>query len=204
MKFFDCGEPLGLYPIVESVSWLEKLLPLGVKTVQLRVKNKNAVVLEDEIQRAILIANQFNARLFINDYWELAIRYQAYGVHLGQEDLDSADIKKIYQAGLRLGISTHTEEEVQQATQLNPSYIACGPVYATTSKVLPFKPIGIIQLQNWRDRLNIPIVAIGGIKLDRMFEVLATGIDGVAVISAITKASDPIEVVREMLKVVGN
>ena len=201
MRFSDCGpEPLGLYPIVDSVYWLEKLLSVGVKTIQLRIKNKDEVVLENEIQRASLIANQFNARLFINDYWELAIRYRAYGVHLGQEDLENAEIEKIYRAGLRLGVSTHAENEIQRASELNPSYIACGPVYVTTSKVLSFKPIGISQLQNWRDRLEIPVVAIGGITLERMSEVLATGVDGVAVISAITKASNPVEMTKKLLE----
>lgn len=200
MRFLDCGpEPLGLYPIVNNVDWLEKLLPLGVKTIQLRVKNKNGVALEYEIEHAIRIAKQFHARLFINDYWELAIGYHAYGVHLGQEDLEGADLKKIAQAGLRLGVSTHTNDEINLVNKLNPSYIACGPIYPTKSKILSFEPQGVSRLQYWRDTLSTKVVAIGGITLERMPDVLATGVDGVAIISAIIEAANPIEMTKKLL-----
>lgn len=203
MKFPDCGsDPLGLYPIVNSVGWLEKLLLLGVKTIQLRIKDKKNVALEREIERAILIAKECNARLFINDYWELAIAYHAYGVHLGQEDLATADLEKIYQAGLRLGISTHNDDEISLVNKLNPSYIACGPIYPTQSKILAFEPHGVSRLQHWRRTLPTKVVAIGGITLERMPDVLATGVDGVAIISAITEAEDPIAMTQKLLEAV--
>lgn len=192
-----------LYPIVDSAVWIEKLLPLGVKTIQLRIKNKSPAELEKEIKCGIQIAQQFHAQLFINDYWELAISYRAYGVHLGQEDLDQADIKKIRQAGLKLGISTHDEQEIARAERLCPSYIAYGPIYHTTSKVMAFKPQGISALERLKRRLSYPLVAIGGINLKRLPEVLATGVDGVAMISAITEAADPIIVTRKLLEMVG-
>lgn len=199
--FPDCGStPLGLYPVVDSVDWLKKLLPLGVSTIQLRIKNKTGLALAEEIAAAVSIAREYKARLFINDYWELAIQYGAYGVHLGQEDLYTADIGQIKQAGLRLGISTHYYHELARAHRFMPSYIAFGPIFATTSKLMPHPPQGIPQLRQWRRLLNYPLVAIGGIDTQRLPEILAAGADGIAVISAITQAEDPIKVTQEMLK----
>ncbi len=201
--FPDCGpDPLGLYPIVDSVAWLEKLLPQGIKTIQLRIKNKPSSILAKEIKQAIEIANQFTARLFINDEWELAISCGAYGVHLGQEDLKNADIERICQAGLRLGISTHSDEEVLQAASLNPSYVAYGSIYPTVSKTLSSLPQGILQLKRVVSSLSYPVVAIGGINLERIPEVLAVGVNGVAVISAISQADDPIAMTKKLLAAV--
>lgn len=201
--FPDCGlEPLGLYPIVDSVAWAQQLLPLGITTIQLRIKNKNEAELAAAIQQSVVLAQQFQARLFVNDYWQLAIQHGAYGVHLGQEDLDQADIKAIYQAGLRLGISTHSVAEVARACELQPSYIAFGPIYPTTSKPMAFGPQGVEQLRDWRKILNYPLVAIGGINKERLPDVLATGVDGVALISAITQAEKPLEAARELLKII--
>lgn len=203
--FPDCGTTsLGLYPIVDSVEWVKKLLPIGVKTIQLRLKNKDGILLENEIKQSISLAKQYNARLFINDYWEYAIDLGAYGVHLGQEDLKTADMEKICQAGLRVGISTHCYYEVARAHFYKPSYIACGPIFATTSKVMYFAPQGIAKLKRWQRTLGTyRLVAIGGIDEEKMVEVLATGIDGVAMISAITKAKDSITTTQLLLKQVG-
>jgi len=199
-KFPDCGpEPLGLYPVIDSVAWLETLLPLGVTTIQLRIKDKTSYALDHEIKAAIALANQYRVRLFINDYWQLAIRYGAYGVHLGQEDLLDANIEQIHQSGLRLGISTHCYYEVARAHAIRPSYIACGPIYPTTTKIMPFNPQGIENLKRWRRTLDYPLVAIGGINLDRMPFVHAAQVDGVALVTAITNAPDPVTVTRQLL-----
>lgn len=204
-QFPDCGEtPLGLYPIVDSVDWVSKLLPLGVKTIQLRIKNKPDKDLAAEIQQSIAIANTYQARLFINDYWQMAIRYGAYGVHLGQEDLNSANIEKIHQAGLRLGISTYDYDEIARAYALSPSYIACGPIFATFSKDIASAPQGIDQLKRWRRLLSCPLVAIGGITLARVPAILATNVDGIAMISAITQADDPIATTQQLLEMVNH
>ncbi|KTC78360.1 thiamine phosphate synthase [Legionella brunensis] len=181
---------IGLYPVVDSSRWLEKLLPHGVKCIQLRIKNMPKNHLEEEIKQSILWAKKYNATLFINDYWDLAIRFGAKGVHLGQEDLYEADIDKIHQSGLCLGVSTHCYYEVATAHAINPSYIACGPIYPTTSKIMSFSPQGIEQLQRWRRTLHYPLVAIGGINLERLPEVCKSGVDGVSLISAITKATN--------------
>ncbi len=183
--------PLGLYPVVDSVQWLAKLLPLGITTAQIRNKSLSGQALEDEIKAAIALGKKYNCRLFINDYWQLAIKYQAYGVHLGQEDLDTADISAIHSAGLRLGTSTHCHYEVARAHSLCPSYIACGPVYKTYTKDMPWIPHGLKGLQYWQDTLDYPLVAIGGINKDRIETVAKTGVSAVAMISAITEAAEP-------------
>ncbi len=197
----DCGpEKLGLYPVVDNGEWLRRLLPAGINTVQLRIKDLNGYALEKEIRQAIDFARQYQARLFINDYWELAIAHQAYGVHLGQEDLQSADLRAIRTAGLRLGISTHCYYEVARAHACRPSYIACGPVYATTSKLMPFPPQGVNNLQRWTKTLSqYAVVAIGGINRGNIKDIQQTRVNGIAMISAITQADDPVQAACEFL-----
>ncbi len=195
---------LGLYPIVNNSHWLEKLIPQGVTCIQLRIKNTPTPILEQEIQRSVTFVNQTAATLFINDYWELAIRFGAGGIHLGQDDLHTADLEAIQRAGLCLGVSTHGYYEVARAHAINPSYIACGPVYATTSKVTSYEPQGVEQLRRWRRTLHYPLVAIGGISMQRLPDILHSGVEGVASISAITEASDPIAVTRQFLEQINN
>ncbi|MDG6692858.1 thiamine phosphate synthase, partial [Staphylococcus aureus] len=120
---------LGLYPVVDSVEWVTRLLDAGVRTVQLRIKDKTDAEVETDIAAAIALGQRYHARLFINDYWRLAIKHQAYGVHLGQEDLQTADLNAIRNAGLRLGVSTHDDMEIDVALAVRPSYIALGHVF---------------------------------------------------------------------------
>lgn len=202
-KFKACDEnrPLGLYPVVDRAEWLERLLPLGVTTIQLRVKDLQGQALEQEITKAVGIAERYQARLFINDYWQLAIKHNAYGVHLGQEDLESADLSAIAHAGLRLGLSTHCYYEVARAHAIKPSYLACGPVYHTDSKDMPWIPHGIDNLMKWKVLLpDYPWVAIGGINLERFPRVVKTDVSGIAMISAITQAHDPEAITQTMLE----
>jgi hydroxymethylpyrimidine kinase / phosphomethylpyrimidine kinase / thiamine-phosphate diphosphorylase len=190
-QFKDCGqEPLGFYPIVDSIEWIERLLPLGVKTIQLRIKNLTTERLEDEISKATRLCEQQNCRLFINDYWQLAIKHGAYGVHLGYEDLQNADINAISQAGIRLGLSTHRYSEVATALYLRPSYIAIGPIFSTTTKVVNTLPQGVAALKRWRRSLKYPLVAIGGIALENAKEIKEAGANGIAVVSDIVKATN--------------
>ena len=189
---------LGLYAVMDSLFWLEKVLKCGVKTVQLRIKDKKPEQVEEQIKQAILLANSFDARLFINDYWQLAIKHGAYGVHLGQQDIDSADLRLISRAGLRLGLSTHGYAEILRAQQFNPSYIALGHVFATQTKDMPSAPQGLTRLKQYVDLLSgTPTVAIGGINLTRAPAVYQTGVGSVAVVSAITGASDVADVVQQ-------
>lgn len=198
------SESLGLYPIVNEAAQLKKLLPLGIKIIQLRIKNAPKAILEDQIQQSIQIANYYNTKLFINDYWELAAHYGAYGVHLGQSDLDHAPIDSLCKKGLRLGISTYSQTELIRALALNPSYIAFGPIFPTNSKVMSFQPQGIAKLKHVRSLVACPLVAIGGIGLKQLPEVLATKVDGIAVISAISQAVDPIQATIKLMDVIEN
>jgi hydroxymethylpyrimidine kinase/phosphomethylpyrimidine kinase/thiamine-phosphate diphosphorylase len=198
----DCGtEALGLYVIVDRANWLQRLQKQGISSFQLRIKDLAGAELENEIKRAIQLAEQLEVRLFMNDYWRLAIDFGAYGIHLGQEDLDSADIEAIKAAGLRLGISTHCHYEVARANSFQPSYMACGPVFPTTTKDMPWVPHGVDGLAYWQGVLDYPLVAIGGIGNDSIADVAKTGVDGIAMISAITQAENPERVARQFVDV---
>lgn len=183
---------MGLYAIVDSADWIERVLAAGVRTVQLRIKQAGPAALAQEIGRSVRAAEAAGAQLFINDHWRLAIEQGAYGVHLGQEDLDDADLEAIRAAGLRLGISTHCYAEVCRAWALRPSYIACGPIHATQLKVMPWLPQGEDNLAYWCALLNeLPVVGIGGMDAQRCLQAVRCGADGVCVVSAITGTADP-------------
>lgn len=197
------AKQLGLYPVVDSVIWIARLLDAGVRTIQLRIKDLPDEAVEADIKQAIALGRQYHARLFINDYWRLAIKHQAYGVHLGQEDLDIADLDAIRRAGLRLGLSTHDDAELDRALAQRPSYIALGHIFPTQTKQMPSEPQGLSELTRHLDRLrNIPTVAIGGISIERAPAVLATGVGSIAVVSAITQAPDWRQATQTLLALV--
>ncbi len=193
---------LGIYPVVESADWVRRLLESGVRTIQLRIKNGSERHIEAEIAQAVESASRTGARLFINDHWRLAIRHRAYGVHLGQEDIQRADLDRIAESGLRLGVSTHSHWEMAAAIDLDPSYIAVGPVYHTTSKVMPFSPQGPDKVRYWVEILDgrWPLVAIGGIDIERARALKSSGAGSVAMISAITQAKSWRQVTAELLE----
>ena len=202
--FASCPAQLGLYPVVDSVAWLEKLLRWGVRTLQLRIKNPDQPDLEQQIAQAVALGRRYEARLFINDHWQAAIRHGAYGVHLGQEDLQSADLGAIQRAGLRLGLSTHGYHEIARALPLQPSYLALGHIFPTRTKQMPSAPQGVARLQDYVGLLAAyPTVAIGGIQGERVAQVLATGVGSVALVTAITEAADPHGVTLALLAQVG-
>lgn len=182
---------LGLYAVVDSAAWVRRVLDAGVRTVQLRIKDPNHPHLRREIGDSVAAARAAGAQLFINDHWQAAIEEGAYGVHLGQEDLATADLAAIARAGLRLGVSTHAYWEVCRAWALKPSYIACGPIHATQAKAMPWVPQGNGNLAYWCAMLPLPVVAIGGMDVARATQAAECGAAGVAVISAITAAGFP-------------
>lgn len=193
---------LGLYPVVDTVEWLEKVLQQGVKTLQLRIKDKTPAEVVDDIKAAVALGRQYQARLFINDYWQLAIEHGAYGVHLGQEDMLIADFVAIKKAGLKLGLSTHGYYEILRAHQIKPSYIALGHIYPTVTKDMPSKPQGLQRLQRYADLMqDYPLVAIGGISIARAPQVAATGVGSIAVVTAITRADDYKQAIADLLVV---
>lgn len=191
---------LGVYAVVDSALWVGRVLAAGIRTVQLRIKDPHTPTLGAQIQEAVAIARATpGAQLFINDHWQLALEHGAYGVHLGQEDLEQVDLHALRSAGVRLGLSTHSYWEVCRAWGLAPSYIACGPVFATQSKDMPWIPQGLGNLRYWANLLPLPVVGIAGIGAHNVADVAATGAASAAVITAITHASDPAQACRELM-----
>ena len=180
------------YLIVDSAAWIERLLPCGVRLVQLRVKDQPDRVVRTEIARAADACRAAGAQLVVNDYWQAAIDLGCDYLHLGQDDLETADVAAIRRAGLRLGVSTHDEAELDRALAVAPDYIALGPIYPTILKAMRFDPQGLERLGVWKRRIgDIPLVGIGGVTLDRVAGVLAAGADSAAVVTDITRSVDP-------------
>ena len=206
--FAECPKHLGLYPVVSSPDLLERLLQLGVKTLQLRAKDLPESQAAPLVKKAIALGKQYQARVFINDYWQLALEYGAYGVHLGQEDLDKADLEKIAAAGIRIGISTHGYFELLRAAALRPSYLAIGHIYPTQTKQMPSSPQGLQKLSQQASLLAcsdiaIPSVAIGGIDWERAQIVAKTDVGGIAVVRALTEADNLEQTTNQWLALVG-
>lgn len=179
------------YPIVPDTKWLARLLPHGIKLVQLRIKDRSDSIVRAEITKAISLCAAHDCELVVNDYWREAIDAGAGFVHLGQGDLASADLAALRGAKVKIGVSTHNFEELDRALAARPAYVALGPIYATTLKAMPFPPQGLPRLAEWRARVACPLVAIGGITLHRAPLVLAAGADSVAVITDIATSQDP-------------
>lgn len=180
--------------MVDDSSKLEPLYEAGVTTTQLRVNNMPMDEVERQVIEAIKVSERFAARVFINDYWQLAIKYNAYGIHLGQEDIVEADIEEIYNAGIRLGISTHTTDEIKIALDIEPSYVAIGPIYETTSKKMVYTPVGLEDLKRWSRAVDYPIVAIAGIAIHNIKEVIETGCaDGIAMIGGVLDENQKVD-----------
>ena len=190
--FAHCPDRLGLYAVLPSAEWVEQVLDQGVKTVQLRRKSSDSGDLKQEIERSVAAGVKHQAQLFINDHWQAAIAAGAYGVHLGQEDVDTADLNAIAEAGLRLGLSTHGYYEMLKALHFKPSYLALGAVFPTTTKVMPTAPQGLSRLARYVRLLDgiVPLVAIGGVNGSVLQQVLSTGVGSAAVVRAITEAPE--------------
>lgn len=180
------------YPVLDSSGWLRRLLPAGVKLVQLRIKGLDEEPLRREIRTAKALCKASGCQLIVNDYWQLAIDEGCDYVHLGQEDLDGADVAAIRRAGLRLGVSTHDEAELERALALAPDYVALGPIYPTILKKMKWKEQGLDRIAEWKRRIgSLPLIAIGGLTVERVPGVLAAGADSAAVVTDITLNRDP-------------
>jgi thiamine-phosphate pyrophosphorylase len=192
--------PDRFYPVVDSLGWVERLTRLGVGTIQLRAKDLDDATALQLVRDALAITKRTGAKLVVNDYWRAAIVAGAKHLHLGQEDPAGADLNAIRDAGLTLGISTHDDEELATALRAKPDYVALGPIFPTTLKSMRFAPQGIARIADWKRRIgNIPLVAIGGIKLEQAREIFAAGADSIAVVSDVTQNPDPDARVRAWL-----
>lgn len=182
------------YPIIDDVKWLQPLFSIGTKQVQLRLKNLQPPVIEQQIKQAVNIQKSYpESILIINDYWQYAIDYGARFIHLGQSDLLNANLPELRKHKIKFGISTHTIPEIEIALNHHPDYIAIGPIFETTLKKMPYQPVGYELIKTARQKTNLPIVAIGGLTLSRAKQAQTNGADKVAVISAIFNAVNPIE-----------
>jgi thiamine-phosphate pyrophosphorylase len=196
--------PDRFYPVVDSVAWVARLAALGVGTIQLRAKNLDEAQALRVVTDALAATRDTQAKLVVNDYWRAAIAAGAAHLHLGQEDLaelSDADLQAIRDAGLTLGLSTHDDLELETALRAKPDYVALGPIFPTTLKSMRFAPQGIPKITEWKRRIgDIPLVAIGGIKLEQAADIFAAGADSIAVVSDVTQNTDPDARVRAWLE----
>ena len=189
------------YVIVDSAAWIARLLPCGVRLVQLRIKDQPDANVRAEIKEAKALCERHGAQLVVNDYWQQAIDTGCTFIHLGQGDLDTADLAAIRRAGVRFGVSTHDEAELSRALETGPDYIALGPIYPTILKAMAFPPQGLPRLKEWKTKIGkLPLVGIGGITLERVAGVLEAGPDSAAVVTDITRNADPEQRARDWVK----
>jgi thiamine-phosphate pyrophosphorylase len=181
------------YPVVPNSDWVARLVPAGTRLVQLRIKDQPESELRRQIQEAKAICAAHGAQLIVNDYWKIAIDQKCDYVHLGQEDLVDADAKAIRRAGIRLGVSTHDHGELEKGLAVDPDYVALGPIYPTQLKKMPFAPQGLGRIGEWKKLIgNRPLIAIGGLTLERALLCLKAGADSAAVVGDIVNNADPI------------
>ncbi|GAA6191366.1 thiamine phosphate synthase [Phaeobacter sp. NW0010-22] len=190
------------YPIFDHTDWLERVLPLGIKLVQLRIKDQPDAVIREQIAKGRDLCAQYGCALVINDYWQAAIDLGVEWLHLGQEDLDEADLKAIQKAGLKLGVSTHDDDELERVLAIEPAYVALGPVYPTILKKMKWHQQGLPRVTEWKERVgSIPLVGIGGMNVERAPGVLEAGADIVSAVTDITLNADPEARVRQWIEV---
>ncbi|WP_171212099.1 thiamine phosphate synthase [Ruegeria sp. HKCCA5426] len=190
------------YPIFDHSDWLRRMLPLGVKLVQLRIKDQPDEVVWEQISASLDLCRAHGAVLVVNDYWQAAIDAGCDWIHLGQEDLDDADLKSIRKAGLKLGVSTHDDDELERVLAMDPDYVALGPVYPTILKKMKWEQQGLPRVIEWKARVgDIPLVGIGGMSVERALGVLQAGADIVSVVTDITLNADPEARVRQWIEV---
>jgi len=180
------------YPIVDSADWVVRLLAAGARLIQLRIKDRPPEILREQISAALAACRAKDAQLVVNDYWDIAIDEGADFVHLGQGDVDGADVDRLRARGLKIGISTHDHAELDRALEFAPDYVALGPIYPTRLKPMAFAPQGLERIGEWKKLIGSrPLVAIGGITLERARLCLSAGADVVSVVTDITLNSDP-------------
>ncbi|MCW4592083.1 thiamine phosphate synthase [Gluconacetobacter entanii] len=193
--------PSRIYPVVDRADWIATLGQAGAKLIQLRLKDMDGDALRAEIRHGAALARAHGVCLVLNDYWQVAIEEGLDFIHLGQEDLDEADLPAIRRAGLRLGVSTHSHEELHRALDVRPDYVALGPVWPTKLKKMPWGPQGVERLREWKRLVgDLPLVAIGGITLARAPSCIAAGADCVSAVSDFIRMPDPAGQVRAWLE----
>lgn len=202
MNSSNAGKLDRFYPIFNSTEWLERLLPLGIKLTQLRIKDKSDAQVRAEIIKGKALCEKHGCTLIINDYWQIAIEEDCDFIHLGQEDLDDADMKAIRAKGIRLGLSTHDYDELDRALSYAPEYLALGPVYPTILKKMKWVEQGLDKVSEWKKLVgDVPLVAIGGMSVERAKGAYDAGADIVSAVTDITLNSDPETRIQQWLDV---
>lgn len=181
------------YLIIDDPAWLSRLQPSGLKLAQLRLKNKQGQELRDTLKAGIDLARANDMTLVINDHWQEAIDLKADWVHVGQEDLETTDLPALRRAGVRIGISTHTQDELERALYCNPDYVAAGPVYTARGKQVDYPSLGLEGVMRWRQQVTCPLVVIGGIRLEQAAELRRAGADTLCVITDVLAHEDPLK-----------
>lgn len=188
------------YLIVDDLEWVSRLVPIGVKLVQIRIKERSDADVREQIRGAKALCKEYGAQLVVNDYWQIAIDEGCDFVHLGQEDLQAADVPAIRRAEIKIGVSTHDDTELEAALAIAPAYVALGPVYPTILKKMPWAPQGLGRVREWKDRVGeVPLVGIGGLTVERAAGVLNAGADLVSVVTDVSLHENPEERVRQWL-----
>lgn len=202
MRDFRIGK---LYPITDTsgvgrpshVALAGRLLEAGVRLLQIREKRLSDREFLEQLRQIRELCSVGGARFLVNDRVDLALASGADGVHLGQDDLPAREARKILGPKAVIGFSTHNEEQLRQAADLPIDYVAVGPVFATRTKKSGIPPLGVDFVRRARQLTRLPLVAIGGIDLERAVHVWAAGADSVAVISDIVDSPDPAERARQ-------
>lgn len=180
------------YPIAPDLGWLERIVPQGARTVQLRLKDATPDEVRRQITASLEVCRRHGCQLIVNDYWREAIALGADFIHLGQEDLAEADVAAIKAAGIKIGISTHSHDELAIALAARPDYVALGPIWETKLKAMKWAPQGLERIRDWKSRIGtLPLCCIGGITPERAPSVIAAGADSAAVITDFVTAADP-------------
>ncbi|MFO1086561.1 MAG: thiamine phosphate synthase [Reyranellaceae bacterium] len=181
------------YPVVPDAGWVVRLVSVGTRLIQLRIKDQPVEEIRRQLRQARSACAAAGAQLIVNDYWQAAIDEGCDYVHLGQEDLLDADIEALRKAGLRIGVSTHDHAELEKGLAIDPDYVALGPIYPTKLKQMPWAPQGTERLREWKRLIGKrPLVAIGGLTLERALLCLAAGADSAAVVGDIVNHADPL------------
>lgn len=180
------------YPIVPDAGWVRRIVPLGVRTVQLRLKDAARDEIRRQVGDSLEVCIRHGCQLIVNDHWREAIDVGADYIHLGQEDLATADLAVIRAAGLKLGLSTHSHDELTTALAASPDYVALGPIYETRLKAMKWAPQGLDRIGEWKRRIgDLPLVAIAGITLERAPGVIAAGAQSAAVVTDFITHPEP-------------
>lgn len=200
--------PPPLYVILDAallpsdpVEFVKRLMGAGARLFQYRNKTAPAREVLQAVQALNVTARQVGAAFLVNDRPDIARLAGANGVHVGQEDLEAAAARAIVGLGATVGVSTHNLEQIKAAADTDVDYIAVGPVFATRSKAKADPVVGLELIRQARQLTRKPIVAIGGITLERAGEVITAGADSVAVISDILAAKNPIARVKQYLEI---